>query len=67
MESPTKLKLGMHQILTSMVFGVTAGVLASMLERIDAAITGGQFTPLGYSNTYAWVLLSAYFYGPWAP
>ena len=27
-------------------------------------ITGGNATPLGYSNTYAWVLLSAYLYGP---
>jgi len=50
--------------LTSMIFGVTAGVLASMLERADALLTGGNATPLGYSNTYAWVLLSAYLYGP---
>lgn len=50
--------------MTSMIFGVTAGVLASMLERADALLTGGNATPLGYSNTYAWVLLSAYLYGP---
>lgn len=54
----------MRDVLTSMIFGVTAGVLASILERADALITGGNATPLGYSNTYAWVLLSAYLYGP---
>jgi len=54
----------MREVLTSMIFGVTAGVLASILERADALITGGNATPLGYSNTYAWVLLSAYLYGP---
>ncbi len=64
MNNQTKLKLGMRDILTSMVFGVTAGVLASILERVDAAITGGNMTPFGYSNTYAWILLSAYLYGP---
>lgn len=64
MENLTKLRLGMRDILTSMIFGVTAGVLASILERVDAVITGGSATPFGYSNTYAWVLLSAYLYGP---
>jgi len=54
----------MRDVLTSMIFGVTAGVLASILERADALMTGGNATPLGYSNTYAWVLLSAYLYGP---
>jgi hypothetical protein len=60
----TKLRLGIRDLLTSVVFGVTAGVLASILERVDTVITGGNATPLGYSNTYAWVLLSAYLYGP---
>jgi hypothetical protein len=64
MERLTKIRLGLHDILTSVVFGVTAGVLASILERIDAMATGGNATPLGYSNTYAWILLSAYLYGP---
>ncbi|MEM2941806.1 MAG: hypothetical protein QXT81_00020 [Candidatus Bathyarchaeia archaeon] len=64
MQRRTRLKLGMHEILTSMIFGVVAGVLASILERADSMITGGNATPLGYSNTYAWVLLSAYLYGP---
>jgi len=54
----------MRDVLTSTIFGVTAGVLASILERADALMTGGNATPLGYSNTYAWVLLSAYLYGP---
>ena len=64
MTNPVKTNLGMRDILTSTVFGVTAGVLASILERIDTVITGGNATPLGYSNTYAWILLSAYLYGP---
>jgi len=54
----------MLDIMTSMVFGVAAGILASVLERVDAAMTGGNATPLGYSNTYAWILISAYLYGP---
>ena len=64
MQHRTRLRLGMRDVLTSMIFGVTAGVLASILERADALMTGGNATPLGYSNTYAWVLLSAYLYGP---
>jgi len=64
MANTTQLRLGMREVLTSTVFGVTAGILASILERVDAAVTGGQFTPFGYSNTYAWLLLSAYLYGP---
>jgi len=64
MSRRTKVRLGVRDLLTSAVFGVTAGVLASILERVDTVITGGNATPLGYSNTYAWVLLSAYLYGP---
>ncbi len=62
--NPPRLKLRMRDVMTSMAFGVAAGILASVLERIDAAVTGGNATPLGYSNTYAWILLSAYLYGP---
>lgn len=64
MNNITKLRINTHDILTSMVFGVTAGVFASILERVDTIITGGNATPLGYSNTYGWILLSAYLYGP---
>ncbi|MCW4042645.1 MAG: hypothetical protein NWE90_02840 [Candidatus Bathyarchaeota archaeon] len=64
MRNITKLRINTRDILTSMVFGVTAGVFASILERIDTILTGGNATPLGYSNTYGWILLSAYLYGP---
>ena len=64
MNNITKLRINTRDILTSMVFGVTAGVFASILERVDTIITGGNATPLGYSNTYGWILLSAYLYGP---
>jgi hypothetical protein len=60
----TKLRINTRDILTSMVFGVTAGVFASILERVDTILTGGNATPLGYSNTYGWILLSAFLYGP---
>lgn len=64
MKNITKLRINTRDILTSMVFGVTAGVFASILERVDTILTGGNATPLGYSNTYGWILLSAYLYGP---
>ncbi|MGQ9543179.1 MAG: hypothetical protein ACUVTM_03690 [Candidatus Bathyarchaeia archaeon] len=64
MSHQAKLKLDIREILTSTLFGVSAGVLASILERVDAAVTGGNATPLGYTNTYSWLLLSAYLYGP---
>ena len=64
MRGQPKLRLGIKDILTSTVLGVSAGVLASIFERVDAAFTGGNATPLGYTNTYSWLLLSAYLYGP---
>ena len=64
MRNITKLRLNIRDILTSMIFGVTAGIFASILERADAMLFGGSLTPLGYSNTYGWILLSAYLYGP---
>lgn len=64
MKYMTKLRINTRDILTSMVFGVTAGVFASILERVDTILTGGNATPLGYSNTYGWILFSAFLYGP---
>jgi len=46
------------------MLGVVAGVIAIMAERADAAITGGNATPLGFINTYTWLLVSATMFGP---
>ena len=46
------------------MFGVVAGVIAMMAERADAIITGGNGTPLGFINTYTWLLVSATIFGP---
>jgi uncharacterized membrane protein len=35
-----------------------------MAERADAIITGGNGTPLGFINTYTWLLVSATMFGP---
>jgi len=49
------------------MLGVAAGALAMVLERVDAALTGGNYTPLGYINTYTWIIVSAVLLGPVAP
>ncbi len=54
----------MRKIMIAMVLGVVAGVVASFAERADSAITGGNATPLGYINTYTWLLVSATIFGP---
>jgi hypothetical protein len=49
--------------MTAIVLGVVAGVIASFAERADAIIKGGNATPLGYVNTYTWLLVSATMFG----
>jgi hypothetical protein len=54
----------MRDAMIAMVLGVIAGVVASFAERADAALTGGNATPLGFINTYTWLLVSANIFGP---
>ncbi|MEM2370893.1 MAG: hypothetical protein QXO15_11705 [Nitrososphaerota archaeon] len=61
------LRLRQRKILAALMFGVAAGALASIAERVDAALTAGRFTPLGYINAYTWILVSALLLGPLAP
>ena len=51
-------------MITAIMFGVIAGVIASIAERADVALTGGNATPLGFVNTYTWLLVSATAFGP---
>ncbi len=54
----------MRDAMFAMTLGVVAGVIAAFAERADSAITGGNATPLGYINTYTWLLVSATIFGP---
>ena len=58
------LSLNRKEMMAALIFGVIAGVLASMAERADVMVTGGNATPLGYVNTYTWILISAVLFGP---
>lgn len=58
------LRLDRKGIMASSILGVVAGVIASIVERADSIITGGHATPLGFVNTYTWLLISAALYGP---
>ncbi len=49
--------------MAALLMGVVAGVLAAFAERADALATGGNATPLGYINTYTWILVSAVLLG----
>jgi hypothetical protein len=49
--------------MASLLLGVVAGVIATLAERADALATGGNATPLGYINTYTWILVSAALFG----
>ncbi|XES77908.1 MAG: hypothetical protein ACBZ72_03300 [Candidatus Bathyarchaeia archaeon] len=49
--------------MAALLLGVIAGVLAAFAERADALATGGNATPLGYINTYTWILVSAALFG----
>ena len=51
----------------ALMLGVVAGAIASFAERVDASLTGGNYTPLGYVNTYTWILVSAMLFGPLGP
>ena len=51
--------------MSALILGVAAGVLAAFAERADALMTGGNLTPLGYINTYTWILVSALLFGFW--
>jgi hypothetical protein len=58
------LGLGSRELMVASIFGVVAGVIASVTERVDAVVTGGNATPLGFVNTYTWLLVSAALFGP---
>jgi len=62
--NPANRKLHGKEAITAIMFGVVAGVIAMMAERADAIITGGNATPLGFINTYTWLLVSATMFGP---
>jgi hypothetical protein len=49
--------------MAALLLGVVAGVIATFAERADALATGGNATPLGYINTYTWILVSAALFG----
>jgi len=51
--------------LAALMLGVVAGVIAIFAERADFLMTGGNLTPLGYINTYTWILVSALLFGFW--
>ncbi len=44
--------------MAALIMGVAAGVIAMVAERADMGLTGGQATPLGYINTYTWLLVA---------
>jgi len=58
------LKTQKHRnTMSALIMGVVAGVIAVFAERADALATGGNATPLGYINTYTWILISAVLFG----
>ncbi|MGD0424956.1 MAG: hypothetical protein ABSA92_16095 [Candidatus Bathyarchaeia archaeon] len=58
------LKSRRKGMITAIMLGVVAGVIAMMAERADTIVTGGNATPLGFINTYTWLLVSATMFGP---
>lgn len=50
--------------MAAVILGVAAGAIATVAERVDAMLTGGNYTPLGYINTYTWIIVSAALFGP---
>jgi hypothetical protein len=42
---------GKRKFMGALILGVAAGAIASVAERVDAVLTGGNYTPLGYVNT----------------
>ena len=61
---PVSLKSQRKGMITAIMLGVVAGVIAMMAERADTIVTGGLATPLGFINTYTWLLVSATMFGP---
>jgi len=56
--------LKLRNIMAALMLGVAAGAIASVAERVDFALTGGNYTPLGYINTYMWILVAVVLFGP---
>jgi hypothetical protein len=50
--------------MAALILGVAAGAIAIIAERVDAMATGGSATPMGYINTYMWILVAACLFGP---
>lgn len=67
MQSYNIQSLRQRDLMASLILGVAAGAIASVAERVDAVLTGGNYTPLGYINTYTWILVSALLFGPLGP
>ncbi|XHH10523.1 MAG: hypothetical protein ACFCUE_07810 [Candidatus Bathyarchaeia archaeon] len=63
--NPNNTTLKRTNKISALILGATAGVIATFAERADALITGGNATPLGYINTYTWILVSALLFGFW--
>jgi hypothetical protein len=63
MQFANTLGSGRGKLLGALMLGVAAGAIATLAERVDAALTGGNYTPFGYVNTYMWVLVSAVLFG----
>jgi len=57
-------RLQRREAITATTLGVVAGIIAMIAERADAIMTGGNATPLGFINTYTWLLVSATMFGP---
>lgn len=53
-----------REMMAALMLGVAAGAIASVTERVDFMLTGGNATPLGYINTYTWLMVSAALFGP---
>jgi len=51
--------------ISALLLGVIAGVIATFAERADVILTGGSMTPLGFINTYTWILVAALLFGFW--
>ena len=64
MHSVNRLRISRRETITASILGVVGGLIASFAERADAIVTGGNATPLGFVNTYTWLLVSACLFGP---
>jgi hypothetical protein len=66
MHSYNLQSLKLRDMMAALILGVGAGAIASVAERVDT-IFFGSYTPLGYINTYTWILVSALLFGPLGP